>query len=88
MCFQKIKLQSNKRQESLLEQQWRGLRDNLMFYGIKESAVENEWSAEEDTEMLVKSFAEKVLEVDMSSISVARANKIGKKWIVNAGPLL
>ncbi|XP_074658293.1 uncharacterized protein LOC141911210 [Tubulanus polymorphus] len=61
--------------ELLLDQQWRSMRDNLIFYGVEESENEN-------TEDLIKGFCEKDLKLPkttVDSFKFARTHRLGRR---------
>lgn len=59
--------------EQINEQQWRSMRDNLMFFGIPENT-------DEDCEAVVRQFIHDELQIQESAtIQFARVHRVGKK---------
>jgi hypothetical protein len=57
--------------ELALDNQWRSMRDNLLFHGIHEGK-------EEDTDNILRQFITKELESDGNVIQFARVHRLGQ----------
>ena len=67
--------------ERVLEMEWRSMRDNLLFHGIKEEE-------EEDAEVVVQNFIKDELQVNKEGIQFARVHRMGLKKIGKTRPIV
>ena len=68
----------------VLDQEFRSMRDNLIFYGIRESGPGQNIDAEQNKcDLLVKELIESKLDIDATNITLDRAHRLGKRVIPN-----
>ena len=68
----------------VLDQEFRSMRDNLIFYGIRESGPGQNIDAEQEKcDLLVKELIESKLDIDATNITLDRAHSLGSRVIPN-----
>ena len=68
----------------VLDQEFRSMRDNLIFYGIRESGPGQNIDAEQEKcDLLVKELIESKLDIDTTNITLDRAHRLGNRVIPN-----
>lgn len=73
-----LKTQTQKDHETILEQQWRTMRDNLLFHGIAETDGGTETDGEpENTEAVLKEFIQ-MLGLDSDRMEFDRVHRMGR----------
>ena len=68
----------------VLDQEFRSMRDNLIFYGIRGSGPGQNIDAEQEKcDLLVKELIESKLDIDATNITLDRAHRLGNRVIPN-----